>query len=208
MKKCLLLLMAIILLTKTYAQDDTTAFAINSLSFFHVQSVEKLVMLKWSVEESEEYKSFDIERADDGVHFFKVGSKLAISKNNSDEYEFVDATPVKNILLRYRLKLITKDGSVSYSAFKETKVTDAQWAIRLKQNPVRSNIEIEVEALAAKQASVAVVSNSGQQMTSQTFRLSAGKNQLSLSAQSLGQGIYQLMVEVDNKRKTISFIKE
>lgn len=209
MKKCLLFLIAVLLVTALQAQEDSIAAPIQkSLLSFRVESVEKVVLLKWAIEEGWQYKSFDIERTDDGVTFTKVGSRLGISRNSEGGYDFVDATPRRNISLRYRLKFISTDGHIAYSDSKETKVTDAPWSVRLKQNPVRSGIELEIEASAAKQATVVVVSNAGQQVASQTFRLTAGKNGLSLSSQGMLQGLYQLIVEVGNERKTISIIKE
>jgi hypothetical protein len=52
------------------------------------------------------------------------------------------------------------------------------------------------------------VSQAGQQVASQTFRLTTGANHLSVSAQTMLQGLYQLVVEAGNERKVISFIKE
>lgn len=210
MKNYLLFLTAFILFTKVHAQADSTAAVVSlvSLSSFQAQPVDRVILLKWSIEQSEDYKGFDIERSEDGVNFIKIGSKLAISKSRNADYDFVDATPRRNALLRYRLKLISKDGFVSYSDLRETKAADPMLTVRLKQNPVRNNIDIELNALSAKQASIAVVSQAGQQMTSQTFRLSSGVNQLSISSQSLLQGLYQLVVETGNERKIISFIKE
>lgn len=209
MKKCMLVLMAFFLLTRLGAQEDSVAAVpVDSVAFFQVQAIDKVILLKWSVAQSEDYKSFDIERADDGVHFFKVGSKLAISKGENEAYDFVDATPKRNIDLRYRLKLISKDGFATYSTFRETKMLVEQLSVRLKQNPVRSTIDLELEAATAKQATVAVVSQAGQQVTLQTFRLTTGTNQLSLSTQSMLQGIYQLVVEAGTDRKIVSFIKE
>lgn len=208
MKNCLLFLAAFFYLTESRAQSDTTAVSPAPLAFFQVQAVDKVVLLKWSVPETDDFKSFDIERSEDGVNFIKVGSKLAISKGSHADYDFVDATPKQNVSLRYRLKLISKDGIGAYSDFKEARVSDMQIAIRLKQNPVRNNIEIELTTTSAKQASIVVVSQSGLQLASQTFRLANGVNLLTLSAQSLLQGLYQLVVEAGAERKTLSFIKE
>jgi hypothetical protein len=210
MKNYLLLAMASFLFTRTFAQEDTTTAAISlaSLPLFQVQPVDKVVLLKWAVEYSEDFKCFEIERADKGDNFIKVGSKLAITKSSNSDYDFVDATPKRNVPLRYRLKLISKDGFVTYSSFKEVKVVDVQMVARLKQNPVRSTIDVELNSATTKQASVTIVSQSGQQVASQTFRLTTGVNQLSISAQLLLQGFYQLVVEAGNDRKVISFIKE
>ena len=202
--------MAFICFTQLQAQSDTLASVTSTISIpsFQAQPVDRVIVLKWSLEQSEEYKSFDIERSDDGINFTKIGSKLAISKSSNADYDFVDATPKRNVLLRYRIKLISKDGFFTYSDFKETKAADPALTVRLKQNPVRNNIEVELNALAAKQVSVTIVSQAGQQMASQTFRLSSGTNQLSVSSQSLLQGLYQLVVEAGSERKIISFIKE
>lgn len=209
MKKCLFILMEIILFAKMYAQDDsTTVLPSTAVAFFQVQAVDKVVLLKWSVEQSEEFKCFDIERADDGLHFIKIGSKLAISKSANEDYDFVDATPKQNISLRYRLKLISKDGFASYSDFRETKMLTDQLAVRLKQNPVRHSIDFEVNSFSAREATVVIVSQAGQQISSQPVRLTTGLNQLSFSTQTLLSGIYRLVVDAGTERKTISFIKE
>ncbi|WP_162944886.1 T9SS type A sorting domain-containing protein [Flavisolibacter nicotianae] len=208
MKNCLLFLAAIFFLTESRAQSDTAVVSPVPLTVFQVQAVDKVVLLKWSIQETEDFKSFDIERSEDGINFTKVGSKLAISKGSNADYDFVDATPKQNVSLRYRLKLISKDGISVYSDLKEARVSEMQIVVRLKQNPVRNNIEVELTAASARQASLTVVSQNGLQVATQTFRLSTGINQLSLSAQSLLQGLYQLVVEAGSERKTLSFIKE
>ena len=201
--------MEIILFAKIHAQEDsTTVLPSAAVAFFQVQAVDRVVVLKWSVEQSEEFKCFDIERADDGLHFIKIGSKLAITKSADSDYDFVDATPKKDVSLRYRLKLISKDGFSSYSDFRETKLQADQFLLRLKQNPVRNTIDLEVNAFAAREASFSIVSQAGQPVSSQTVHLVAGVNQLSLSTQNLLQGLYRLVVDAGTERKTISFIKE
>jgi hypothetical protein len=217
MKKCMLLLVGFCLYTFLHAQADSTVATrqdtllvspYSSLQQFAAQAVDRVVVIKWSVAETTEFKSFDIERAEVGGDFHKVGSKLAISQNSDGEYDFVDATPKRNTALRYRLKLISKDGFVTYSDSKETKLADVQWSMRLVQNPVRTNIAIEVDAQVAKQIVVSVVSHAGQQVLSQPFRMVAGKNNFSLPTQAMLPGLYQLVVEAGSDRKTISFIKE
>ncbi|MDQ3276864.1 MAG: hypothetical protein M3Q06_00965 [Bacteroidota bacterium] len=210
MKNCLLLLLISFLFVAVHAQtnsSDTTALA--TPFDFEVQAVDKVVLLKWNIAYTEDLKSFDIERAENNENtFIKVGSKLAISKGNDAIYDFVDATPKANVTLRYRLKLIAQNGSVSYSHFRETKLPAAVFTVRLKQNPVRANLELEVVTTTAKQATVVVAANSGLQVAAQTFRLTAGANQLSIPAGLIPQGMYQLAVEAGSERKTIPFIKE
>lgn len=209
MKNCFLFLLALLHFLPCFAQPDSTETSpVAELNAFHVKAVDRVIVLKWSVPYSEEFKSFDIERAEDDGPFMKVGSKLAITKGSDADYDFVDATPKRNQLLRYRLKLIAQNGSVTYSNLKETRLPDETFTVRLKQNPVRDKLELELITSTATQAVVVVLANSGQQMAAETFRLSEGTNQLSFPASLFPQGMYQLAVEAANQRKTISFIKE
>lgn len=209
MKNCLVLLLAFLLCTQTQAQEDSAVtVSPKSLLSFQVQAIENVVLLKWVIEEGWEYKSFEVERADDGINFVKVGSRLGLSKNNEGGFDFVDATPKKNAPLQYRLKLIATNGLIAYSENREAKLVVTSWTVRLKQNPVRNDIELEIEAGSDRQASVAVVSNAGQQFITQTFRLSPGTNRLTVSTTGMQQGLYQLIVQKGSDRKTISFIKE
>lgn len=213
MKNCLAILFFFILFTSVKAQTDSTGndtmqVAAPDLNF-DVQAVDKVILLKWTVAFSDDLKGFDIERAENGdENFVKVGSKLAISKSSDADYDFVDATPKRNVLLRYRLKLISQNGSFSYSDFREAKLPDATFSARLKQNPVRNNLEIELVSATVRPATVIVIANSGQQIASQTFRLTEGANQFSISANNFPAGLYQLAIEAGTDRKTIPFIKE
>lgn len=208
MKNFLFLLLATFLFAKTWAQADSTASSLVSLPVFEVQAVDNLVVLKWSVEQSEEYKSFEIERAEKDQPYQKVGSKLSISKSSQSLYDFVDATPRHHVALRYRLKLIAKDGSIFFTDFREALVGDSQCLLRLKQNPVHSSLEVDISLRLAQPVKLVIVSQAGQPVLSQTVRLSAGANPLSVPLQSLLQGVYQLVVEAGTERKIISFIKE
>jgi hypothetical protein len=210
MKNCLAFLLTLSLFTSLRAQTDSTDTIAAAPSFdFEVMAVDKVVLLKWTLAYSEDLKGFDIERAESGDNnFIKVGSKLAISKGSDAQYDFVDATPKRNVALRYRLKLIAQNGSVSYSDFRETRLPDALFTVRLKQNPVRNNLELELVTTTARQATVVVIANSGQQVATQIFRLVEGANQFSLPASSFPPGMYQLAVEAGVERKTIPFIKE
>lgn len=210
MKNCLFLLLAICFFTAGQAQPDSTDTLAAPPAFdLEVQAVDKVVLLKWTLAYSEDLKGFDIERAENGENnFVKVGSKLAISKGSDATYDFVDATPKRNVALRYRLKLIAQNGSISYSDFRETRLAEVSFSVRLKQNPIRENLEMEVVTTAAKQASIIVISTGGLQVAAQTFRLTEGANQLSLPAGMFPKGMYQLAVEAGNERKSLPFIKE
>ena len=208
MKRLLLLLTAIILFAASYGQQDSVENRTNTLLYFQAQPVDKVVLLKWAVEQADDIKAFDVERSENGTEFKKVGSRLAISRNANSEYDFVDATPKRNTGLQYRIKLIYLNGTENFSELKETKVAESPLTVLLKQNPVRTAIDLVVKAMNGDQATLTIVSQVGQPVASHSIRLSAGVNHLTFPVPSLPQGLYQMVVEVGGERKIISFIKE
>jgi len=208
MKRSLLLLTAIILFATSYGQPDSAENRFKTVLYFQAQPLDKVVLLKWAVEQTGEYKAFDIERSENGSDFIKVGSRLAITKDNNSDYDFVDATPRRNVGLRYRIKLIYLNGTESFSELKEARVAESPINVLMKQNPVRSSIDLAVKALNFDQAVITIVSQVGQSVATHTVRLTNGVNHFTFPASSLLQGLYQMIVEAGGERKIISFIKE
>lgn len=84
------------------------------LSFSCTQSG-KYSALKWETATEKELSCFLIERSADGVHFDPTG-KLQAAGNSDEEkqYEWTDRHPLNGANF-YRLAMVDKDGSVSYS---------------------------------------------------------------------------------------------
>ncbi len=175
---------------------------------FTAQTVDKVVQLKWAVEQNEEIKSFDVERSDNGATYTKVGSRLALNRTGGVSYEFVDATPKKNTGLLYRLKLIGRDGTELYSDLKMVRVDEGEVVVKMKQNPVRNQLDFDISATENGRAVVSVISSAGQRVLMQNIRLASGQNPVSMPVASLATGVYQLVVEAGSKSKIISFVKE
>jgi hypothetical protein len=175
MKKSLLLLLAVILFAPAFAQQATmqswSAVQPLQLLRFNAQVIEKLVQLKWTVEQNEEIKGFDVERSEDGITFTKVGSRLALNMPGEASYDFVDATPKKNIGLLYRLKLIGRDGTGVYSEFKLVRVDNGELVVKMKQNPVHNQLDFDIHATETGKAVVSVISSAGQRVQLQNIRL-------------------------------------
>jgi hypothetical protein len=213
MKKTTICLCTIfILLTRTFSQEDT-AQVLRSILPLQVMSIDakvinKNVQLLWTVNSNEDAKSFEVERADDGGEYKKIGGRLPIGNSGTASYEFVDAMPKKNIAFSYRVKIIAKDGSSTYSDLRHAKVDDEIIRCRLKQNPVRNNIEAEVISAETGNLQVSVYTNFGQKVISETAKLTSGVNHLSYSSQNLLPGLHRLVLETGSERKVISFVKE
>lgn len=193
--------------SQTDSVQTNPAFTPLRITAFDAKLLDRNVQLQWTVSANEDVKSFDVEKEEGGV-FRKIGSKLSLAKGGAQSYEFVDALPKQNGDLVYRLKLLTKDGNDVYSASRAIGREDAGFQYKLKQNPVRQLIDLEIDAVADGQLQATVTTAYGQKLLSETSKLSVGKNKVTLSAQDLLPGLHRLMLECGGKRALLSFVKE
>ena len=199
-------------LPRLFAQQDSLQNATWPLPLrvisFKVGIVSKSVQLQWSVSSNEDAKAFEIERAEESGAYKKVGSKLAASRTGNEAYEFVDALPKMKTTFRYRVKIISKDGADVFSDVENTRIEDEALQCKLKQNPVRQQIQVEVISSERSNLQTSVYTAYGQKIKTEATKLFAGTNLISISSQNLLPGLHRLVLESGSERKVISFVKE
>ncbi|RYZ27825.1 MAG: hypothetical protein EOO10_11520 [Chitinophagaceae bacterium] len=200
------------LLTKSFSQEDTAQVlrTILPLKVTNIEAivVNKNVQLLWTVSSNEDARNFEVERADGGGEYIKIGGRLSTGNTGEASYEFVDAMPRKNVSFAYRVKINGKDGTTILSELCFARVGEEAIQCRLKQNPVRNSIEAEVVSTEAGNIQVSIFTSYGQKVLSEVAKLTTGVNYLSFSSQNLLPGIHRLVLERGSERKVISFVKE
>ncbi len=79
-------------------------------------TAQKKVTLSWKTAYELNSERFDIEKSDDGVHFYSIGtSRTSESSFSEQSYSFEDASFVNGATAYYRLKQVDLDGKTSYS---------------------------------------------------------------------------------------------
>lgn len=99
-------------------------FAGAELSAFHAYPVVDHCRLEWQTGAETNLSVFVIERASDSQVFAPVGQINA--KGSYSDYEFTDSRPLTADVTRvffYRLKIVDRDGTVSYSDVQEVSLT-------------------------------------------------------------------------------------
>lgn len=213
MKKATIFLCSLfIIFSKSFSQGDSlpTMHVLIPLQVVSLEAkvINKNVQLLWTVNSNEEARSFEVERSDDGSDYKKIGGRLPVNDSGVVLYEFVDAMPRENKTYSYRVRILAKDGTTSYSELNAVKVNDDIIRCKLKQNPVRNSIDAEVISANTGNLQVSVFTNFGQRVLSETAKLSTGVNNLSFSSQNLLPGIHRLVLETGTERKVITFVKE
>jgi len=98
------------------------------------------VLLNWQTTNEINISHISIQRSMNSKEFINIG-KLNAGKNN---YEFTDLLPTKNLVssFYYRLEIIDKDGSKTYSNVKKVAINNEKLAINIYPNPATAQVYI------------------------------------------------------------------
>ncbi|MCY7291836.1 MAG: T9SS type A sorting domain-containing protein, partial [Ferruginibacter sp.] len=144
--------------------------------------------LKWSTSNEVNLSKFEVEVSKDGASFDRAGT-LNPSSANAGNYQF--NTTQSNGKNYYRLKIIDKDGSFTYSKVIPISTSCSDKVVKVFPNPVKVDQLLNVN-ISGYDASVKgdLYSSTGQFVKS--YVLKNGAN--NLSVENMAQGFYTLRV--------------
>lgn len=163
--------------------------------------------LQWSTAQELNTKNFTIQRSFDAQHFEDIGNVAASgTSSNSHGYSFTDAdiTGSGKSIIYYRLITTDKDGKSENSNVISLRLTgNSSWNVRLLSNPVQDNIKVILDGISGK-VQLSVRDINGKTLYAKSFQNINGQISLPVILQ---KGIYILVAENNNERKTVKFIK-
>lgn len=176
---------------------------------FQGSLVNSRVQLQWSVEENQTGGRFEIEKSLDGINYTTAGIMFATGRTGREAYLFNEASQL-NGSAYYRLKLLNKDNSLSYSRviFLKNGTIKNDAGIALLQNPIRSAISFSYFTDAAGMATVNLYNMTGARV--QTFNVMMQKGSNTIARPIDGNviaGTYILEVNTTSERRTIKLTK-
>jgi hypothetical protein len=162
--------------------------------------------LNWETLSETNTSHFDIESSSNAQQFNKIGNVTA--KGNSTDvnnYTFTDA--VKNEVVFYRLKMVDKDGSFTYSRIVTVRSKKGvKW--QLFPNPAADVLQLQIPSAQKTEATVTIHDMVGRVMYRNVLILQAGNNAVSLPVNHLPKGRYTLQLHTAEETSTQSFIKQ
>jgi hypothetical protein len=164
--------------------------------------------LQWTVAENETGYSFELEKSTDGTHFNTEALIFTTLKTGTENYSYKKSIEQTSF---YRLKMINKDNSVSYSNIIKLSINDNAENSNLKvlQNPVRSSLQFSYNASSTENVTVSVYSGTGTKIFTKQLQSQKGNNTYMLNLDSkMIKGFYLLEIADGNKRSVSRFIKE
>jgi uncharacterized delta-60 repeat protein len=165
-----------------------------------------IILLQWQTATEQNLSHFIIERSADGSSFSSL-SAVTASGNSAifKNYSIVDANPLKTINF-YRLKMIDVDGKFIYSKIIAVKMDRDNIALQIFPNPVRDILFIQATGENVN-ATIQIVDVIGRRLKEIKVALN-GNTSLSFEISTLPAGIYNLILNNQEKILAKKFIKE
>ena len=163
--------------------------------------------LNWSVADNETGNYFEVERSLDGKNFSTVAVISTTQKQGDDVYSYNEAAQASAY---YRLKIVNKDRSTSYSKTILVKTqSETASTLRLFQNPVQETLTFSFTSSASTSNEIAVYNLAGLKVYAEKLMVQKGNNSVSVKLNSyLTAGAYILEVKNNLERNTTKFIKQ
>ena len=174
---------------------------------FTAQPVSKLVNIAWEVSDNEEMASFDIQRADDGIHFTTLSNRPAKNEAGNISYTFTDRSPVFNTEMLYRLSLIHKNGQRIFSVVRNVRINDHDFNLTLNGNPVHTELKCSVTTGEEREVNIRIQNMTGDLLAEKKYYLMPGNHPLQIPVAAFASGTYQLVMKSGKYSKTILFVK-
>ena len=143
--------------------------------------------LSWQVSEELNVKQYEVEWNNNGNAFSKIATVAAVGNGNNLNYQYQHAAILagKNY---YRLKIIDKDGSFSYSPVRLISTVEKN-IVLIYPNPAKQIINANISGTVAAGTEMQLINSVG--VTIKTFKnISSG--QQTLNVQEIPSGVYRL----------------
>lgn len=166
--------------------------------------------LTWSVAENETGDHFEIEKSTDGRTFANAGVLFTTTKIGTESYSFREAAELTTTSY-YRLKIVNKDNSTSYSKIVTLKTDKdaATTTLTIVQNPVTATLQFQYTAATTSTAKVILYNAAGVSVMSKDLSLQKGTNAVSLNLDnSINQGTYFLQISNGTERSIAKLVKK
>ncbi len=161
------------------------------------------VRLNWDVANEQDTRTYVIERSLNTVNFSPIGSVLSRQQTQSAYIDF-DYNPATGWNY-YRLKIIDKSGSFTYSPVRPVLFEKGRENVKLFPVPTSTVLNIQLPTSYINQSTLQVIAVDGKFISAMT----PAANMVVLNVQPLAAGSYFIqIIKADGSKQTYRFIKQ
>jgi parallel beta-helix repeat protein len=157
---------------------------------FSVDNTKEVVPVNWVTTQEINSSYYEIERSVDGKNFSFIGQVLSNNKITINNYQFIDYQPLQGTTY-YRLVMVDKDGSKSYSNIVALKKNNN--TVKLSKMTVADNkLQLQINCNAKQLLNYVIVDVAGRLLYQNSFMLQKGNNSISQPIDALNKNVYYL----------------
>lgn len=175
---------------------------------FEAKPKNQSIELKWQIAEESQIKSYDIQRSEDGQHFYTLGEQSPITNHSSiKNYLWEDREVQFNQLYYYRIKIIETTGKTAYSEIRTAQLTafpQNNNIFFMSPNPAKDKTTIQTTLDIEETLSVKIFSTTGQLIQTREFE---PQKSLELDISSLPEGLYLVEILGKTDKRSLKLIK-
>ena len=161
--------------------------------------------ISWKTLEQEDVASYQVERSNNAILFQLIGTKTANGYITAG-YNFMDNAPL-NGSNYYRIKIINKNGSFSYSKIAVIHLS-SQAVIQVSPNPVVDNkIVLQTKNMIPGKYALTLYNSLGQSILQQSINITNPNQNIQLSGNTIKGGTYHLILINDANVFSTYFVK-
>lgn len=168
------------------------------------------VQLWWYADGNEAGSYFEVQESLDGKSFKSESVVFTTNKTGTANYGY-EGTLQTGVVVYYRIKIINKDNSISYSkviALKREQIK-RETSLVVLQNPVQSTLAFNYTSTLEEQAEVAIYSLNGTKLFTKLIQVKKGTNHFSYPLDRIiMKGTYILAVQSFSTFNSTKFIKQ
>lgn len=156
-------------------------------------------VLYWSLPGDDTIAWFEIEYAENGVSFSTIGKVGAQDAMNMEyNYRYTDKAHAFSALRYYRLKIVQKGGSYTYSGI--IRMNAKGTGIQVSPNPFDKNLQVQLPLKSNEAVSIRLTDFYGREVFRTNEQLQAGSHFMNITVPELVKGMYVLEIIAGNNR--------
>lgn len=176
-----------------------------SLAYFRAEPAEGAVQLDWQVAERVDGSHFEVERMGADRQKTILGA-VSLKEDEADSnYRWTDTDPLPG-LNYYRLKMIDKDGSFTYSNIVSAMYNPGKLLLKVYPNPAVNTVSVDLFSPSKGHAEFQVYNLAGFMVYGKKEKAAQGPNRISLDTEGLPSGLYILKVRHGDFSSAVRFI--
>jgi hypothetical protein len=178
---------------------DLSALPLQLVNFDAEKTTGNNVLVSWVTAGESNVLGYEVQVSINGLPFEKIGMVAAKGNNYPTMYTLKDLHSDKSGTRLYRLKMMDKDGSFTYSLVKSLQFSDVRFGlVNIFPNPAKDKINMFINGEARDNIILTITNIYGQQVRQKTLMINKGMNKITEDVKGFSKATYVVTIKNSN----------